>query len=381
VRKKLIGIIGILMLTIIQLCYAGPKPAGTLLSRQDAIDKLFKGRDLDRIEGVWYSIKWHDEFAIVKNTYGVAGYQYLGLFIHDANCGNKGGDISDLIMNTSSKKLYIGKMADCTKHPLFGIIGRGMNATNYFILDANTIQASSQDRELGSDIYIRLYPSADDIKKMQEKEMVATGSGFFITDSIIVTNNHVISGFSKIHVVFAKSEPTEATVIARDEQNDLALLKVSGFKDVKPLLIGSPREQTEGARVYTVGFPMPDQLGTTPKLGEGIINSTSGAQNDLRMFQISIPVQPGNSGGPLLNSKGQVVGVVTSGMGVNFLFKTGVLPQNVNYAMKSSNIISLVANAPEAINLPQEDRSQDLDAAKIMELAKNAVVFIISAKK
>lgn len=377
---KLIGIIGILMLTIIQICYAGPKPAGELLSRQDAIDKLFKGRDLDTIEGVWYSTKWHNEFAIVKNTYGVAGYQYLGLVIHDANCGNKGGDISGLIMNTSSEKLYVGKTSACFKHPLFGIVGRGMNATNYVILDSNIIRAYSQDQDLGSDIYIRLYPSAGDIKKIQEKEMAATGSGFFITDSIILTNNHVISGFTKIQVVFAESEQAEATVIARDEQNDLALLKVTGFKDVKPLVIGSSREQVEGTKVYTVGFPMPEQLGTQPKLGEGIINSTSGHQNDLRMFQISIPVQPGNSGGPLLNNKGQVVGVVTSGMGLKFLYKTGVLPQNVNYAMKSSNIISLVANTPDAINLPQEDRSQELDAAKVMELAKKAVVFIIAQK-
>lgn len=202
----------------------------------------------------------------------------------------------------------------------------------------------------------------------------ASGTGFFITPTHILTNYHVINGGKKFEILF-KENKYEVEVFATDPNNDLAILKVSGIEgSVKPLPIANSRDVKEGSRVYTVGFPMPDQLGIRAKLSEGIINATSGYKDDMRLFQISVPVQPGNSGGPLLNNRGEVIGVVTSGLGFKFLYNTGVLPQNVNYALKSSNIINLSNNYQ--FDLTISNLSNERDAVQIMDICRDAVVYI-----
>lgn len=125
-----------------------------------------------------------------------------------------------------------------------------------------------------------------------------------------------------------------------------------------------------------MGYPMPDELGSRAKMSQGIINSVTGYKDDLRMFQISIPVQPGNSGGPLINAKGEVVGVVTAGMGLKFLYDTGVLPQNVNYAMKINYILNFINTLPEEVALPITANRGEITATRIAEISKEAVVFI-----
>ena len=94
------------------------------------------------------------------------------------------------------------------------------------------------------------------------------------------------------------------------------------------------------------------------------------------MFQISIPVQPGNSGGPLLNTRGEVIGVITSGMGLRFLYNTGVLPQNVNYAMKINYIINFINTLPEEVYLPTNPNKEELSTIRIAEISKEAIVLI-----
>lgn len=125
-----------------------------------------------------------------------------------------------------------------------------------------------------------------------------------------------------------------------------------------------------------MGYPMPDELGSRAKLGQGIVNSVTGYRDDLRMFQISIPVQPGKSGGPLLNTRGEVIGVITSGMGLRFLYNTGVLPQNVNYAMKINYIINFINTLPEEVYLPTNPNKEELSAIRIAEISKEAIVLI-----
>jgi serine protease Do len=93
----------------------------------------------------------------------------------------------------------------------------------------------------------------------------------------------------------------------------------------------------EGVGVFTVGFPQTSVQGFLPKLTKGSINSLAGIKDDPRNFQISVPIQPGNSGGPLVNEYGNVVGVVVARLNaIKLLKETGSLPQNVNYAVKSS---------------------------------------------
>src|SRR5207249_8879954 len=131
--------------------------------------------------------------------------------------------------------------------------------------------------------------------------------------------------------------------VRADKSNDLAVLKVTdtasrtfGFSALALASKGSG-EARLGQPVFTIGFPNPDVQGTEPKLTRGEISSLAGMRDDPRHFQISVPVQPGNSGGPLVDLNGNVVGVVSMRMGdLRALKLTGALPQNVNYAIKSS---------------------------------------------
>jgi len=174
-----------------------------------------------------------------------------------------------------------------------------------------------------------------------------TGTGFFVTeDGYLVTNHHVVSGATAC-MVKTRQGNLPARIVKTDEKNDLALLKVIG--NFRALPVGNSKEAKLGDPVFTIGFPNTDVQGTEPKLTRGDINSLAGIKDDARHFQISVPVQPGNSGGPLVDSAGNVVGVVTMRLGDWRTLKlTGALPQNVNYAVKSTHIRELVESVPEA---------------------------------
>jgi len=124
------------------------------------------------------------------------------------------------------------------------------------------------------------------------------------------------------------------------------LLKVSGI--FNPLPISTNRQVRLGQSVFTIGFPNPDMQGLEPKLTRGEISSLAGMKDDARHYQISVPVQPGNSGGPLVDLAGNAVGIVTMRLGdFRTLRLTGALPQNVNYAVKGSFLSSLLDGLPE----------------------------------
>lgn len=208
-----------------------------------------------------------------------------------------------------------------------------------------------------------------------------TGSGFFITPSVVVTSNHVVRDASRIEIIYNNEIRLKGEVLAFDEGSDLALLKVSGLEYLaNPLILASSHTVRQGSRVYAVGFPLPDLMGVQAKLSEGIISSTTGLQGDLTMYQISTPVQPGNSGGPLLNERAEVIGVVAGGLNAVNMFRQGILPQNVNYAVKINNLFNL-ANACEVdVRRSQPDGGEALSAADVMDIARQAVVLIVVAK-
>jgi S1-C subfamily serine protease len=200
---------------------------------------------------------------------------------------------------------------------------------------------------------------------------MVTGSGFFITSDIVLTNHHVIENAQNIEVTFNNQIKVPASILAVDKTNDLALLKVVGLeKAVHPLLLGNSAAVREGAKVYAVGFPLSDVIGDNAKITDGMINSLTGFRGNTHQFQMSAPIQPGNSGGPLLNERGEVIGVVTSLLNPN-----KVLSQNVNFAMKADNINALLSQLSFTVNLPQA-HTKILAAPDIMENTKKGLVYI-----
>lgn len=215
-----------------------------------------------------------------------------------------------------------------------------------------------------------------------EKQSFYSGSGFFITPNVVVTSNHVVKGASRIEVVYNNEAKLTGTVIGYDDASDLALLRVSGVEFlVGQLVLANSSRMRQGDRIYVVGFPLPFLMGLQPKISEGLISGTAGLQGDLRMYQISAPVQPGNSGGPLLNEQAEVVGVVSASLNAVKMMEQGIAPQNVNFAVKSNNIFNLLNYYRLDVNLnAPENNDRILSAADIMDIARKAVVYITVIK-
>jgi TPR repeat protein len=195
-----------------------------------------------------------------------------------------------------------------------------------------------------------------------------TGSGFFITeDGFLVTNEHVVKAGVQVRVVTAAGI-IAAKVVKLDPANDLALLQAEGKFVPLPVIIS--RSVRLGNTVATVGFPNIGLQGFAPKLAKGEIAALSGAQDDARYFQISVPVQPGNSGGALVDERGNVVGVVSAKLSARAaLAASGALPENVNYAVKSSFLLGFLESMPEVSAKLKEPNTKE---RKFEDVVKSA---------
>jgi len=174
-------------------------------------------------------------------------------------------------------------------------------------------------------------------------EEIYTGSGFFITtNGYFVTNYHVIKSADKIGLRDVHGKTYEAIIVKVDANNDLALLKVKGTR-FSALPVINSQTVKRGTHVITVGFPNIDIQGKEPKLSEGIVSALSGIQDEPTVFQISVPIQQGNSGGPMVNMDGNVVGIIASKLSALYMLKNrGSVPENVNYAIKSNYLNELI---------------------------------------
>ncbi len=178
----------------------------------------------------------------------------------------------------------------------------------------------------------------------QSKESgLSTGTGFFVgPNGHVLTSHHVVSGASRIMCRTVSGKVLPATLVKASPANDLALLRV----DVRPtryLGFAPAGSARAGDRVFTMGFPLIDRLGVEPKFTEGTVSALSG-RGENALMQISIPIQPGNSGGPVLTERGHVVGVIAATEAIESFYKdTGVLPQNVNWAVKADYARPLLA--------------------------------------
>ena len=204
----------------------------------------------------------------------------------------------------------------------------------------------------------------------------SSGTGVFVSqDGILITAAHVIRNALAIKV-FTQQGIKSARVIKIDAANDVAVIKCEGQFQAVP--IKSSGDVKLGQPVFTVGFPDIQLQGFSPKMTQGEISSLSGIQDDPRDWQISVPVQPGNSGGPLFDAHGNVIGLVVAKLdAVVTAQATGALPEDVNYAVKTAYILPLLdaykANlSPEASSTISPEKTED-----VVGRVQNSVVLIL----
>lgn len=175
-----------------------------------------------------------------------------------------------------------------------------------------------------------------------------SGTGFFINaEGLMVTNWHVVERATQISVSTPGYSKRAAQVLGKDAACDLAVLKVSSGATHWLSIQRSVKKVRRGSEVLTVGFPRVDLQGLESKVTNGLVSSLSGVSNDPRFFQISVPIQPGNSGGPLVSRDGLVVGVVSAKLSTQTAWnEANVAPENVNYAVKSNCLVDLMRTLP-----------------------------------
>ena len=204
--------------------------------------------------------------------------------------------------------------------------------------------------------------------------MVA-GSGIVVgTQGYVVTNEHVVRGCGAPKVFDTDKTGHSAHIVATDATNDLALLKVEHrWEEAASLRQG--REPRPGEEVMVAGYPLPGVVAADMSVTNGSVTTLAGPRGDSRLLQISAPVQPGNSGGPLLDANGQVAGVVVGTInGMVLALATGVMPQNVNFAIKVDILRSFLD--AEGVAYAHGAAAHGLPPAEIAERARKFTVHI-----
>jgi len=221
--------------------------------------------------------------------------------------------------------------------------------------------------------YIKLFPT-DNNKSFVSPKSTFSGTGFALTkDGLVVTNSHVINGYQKINIkgvngVF--NTTYSAKVVAEDVKNDLAIIKIddSAFTKIGeiPYLINTKTVDV-GNSVFVLGYPLRSSMGDEIKLTTGIISSRSGFQGDITSYQISAPIQPGNSGGPLFDDKGAIIGIVNS---------KHTNAENASYAVKAIYLLNLFEQLEKYPQLSNNNLLQSKNLTEQVKIIKDFTYII-----
>lgn len=224
--------------------------------------------------------------------------------------------------------------------------------------------------------YVKMADSfGDSIKEAAEEQW--SGTGFALNDGYIATNYHVVENAKSIKIRGIKGEfniDYNATVVSTDKLNDLAIIKIidNRFSDFGTIPYRVKTSISEvGENIFVLGYPLTTTMGDEIKLTTGVISAKTGFKGDVSLYQISAPVQPGNSGGPLFNSNGNIIGIVSSK-------HKGA--ENVNYAVKASYLNNLIETTSYTKLLPTHNAVSEMALSKKVKSLKNFVFMIICSK-
>mgnify|MGYP001326126984 CR=1 FL=1 len=207
-------------------------------------------------------------------------------------------------------------------------------------------------------------PTPDDGKII----IIGSGSGFFVTDQgHVVSNDHVI-GICKKVIAYEEGKEINLDILATDMVNDIGLVR-GKFQKVSYLNI-KPGGAELGEDIVAFGYPLSRFTSDSVKLTKGIVSALSGPGNNFSQIQIDAAIQPGSSGGPILNMNGQVIGVAVSGLSKKLLAQEAdYIPENVNFAVAAQSLMSFLKGNKISVGTGASRTLSTKELAKIGEPA------------
>jgi len=226
-------------------------------------------------------------------------------------------------------------------------------------------------------LMVKTYPASKQ-KTIKTGEWAGNGSGIIISKSgHIITNHHVIDGADKIEVEFMLNDELQkfnAEVVQVDKVNDLAVLKIFDMDFngiVEPPYNFKFRGSDVGTKVYAFGYPLAlSIMGKELKVTDGMISSKTGFDGDITTYQITAPIQGGNSGGPLFDEQANLIGINSSVIRKD-------IAANVAYSIKTSYVSNLIDVLPKSIELPS---SKVLESLSLTEQIKEISKYVVLVK-
>jgi S1-C subfamily serine protease len=217
-------------------------------------------------------------------------------------------------------------------------------------------------------------PKPVSVPTPRRRELANSGSGFTVSKDHVLTNAHVVAECAEVRTKRPGEAAIKAEVMTRDRRNDLALIRsasadssIARFRDGKSI--------RQGDAVVAVGFPLHGVLASEANVVTGTVSALAGIRDDSRQLQITAPIQPGNSGGPLLDLSGNVVGIVVSKLdALKVAGITGDIPQNVNFAIKAE--IATLFLSSNGIAVETAPSTRDQKPADIGDKAKTFTLLV-----
>ena len=224
-------------------------------------------------------------------------------------------------------------------------------------------------------------------RKIKKKQSNEIGSGFYVSKfRHIVTNQHVVNQCKKITVGDSINSQIPADLVASDKRNDLAIIQTVSMEmasadtksfvqklsiQVVPVLSGGlirSEDVVGGEKIYIAGYPLGNMVSDQMKLGDGIVSATKGMDNDVSQFIVSSDIKRGNSGGPVYDSKGNIVGVAVSRLNVN-------RTDTINFAIKGSTVKQFLS----AHNVPTKwsNRQENIKTQDLYKIASKQTVMVV----
>lgn len=307
--------------------------------------------DGEKYEGEWYQDQQHG-----KGTYHFQnGDIYIGQWHKDFQNGQG-------IMKYHNGDYYIGSWLYDKRN------GRGkyVLADSTIVYEGEWINNVPVEPNLRESFVNGIFRPLQEIASLPQKEW--TGTGFAISNKYIVTNYHVVENANTILIKTPIGDSHHGEICSFDKTNDIAIIKLTEELSISTIPYSIKESMSDvGENIFVLGYPLITTMGDEIKLTTGVLSSRTGYKGDIALYQVSAPIQPGNSGGPLFDEQGNIIGIITA------KHKDG---ENVSYAIKSLYLCNLIESTLEEVEIPHKNTISSLKLPSMVKALKNLIFMI-----